>query len=93
MSNARPKELTDPACRNAKSKATPWKLHDVRGLFLLVNPGGTKWWRLRYRLNGKDGLLSLREETQRLESLYQQKLRALIDLKKSLLHQAFSGQL
>lgn len=36
---------------------------------------------------------SLREETQRLESLYQQKLTALDDLKKSLLHQAFSGKL
>ena len=33
------------------------------------------------------------EETQRLESLYQQKLTALDDLKKSLLNQAFSGQL
>jgi type I restriction enzyme S subunit len=38
-------------------------------------------------------LASLAEETQRLESLYQQKLTALDDLKKSLLHQAFSGQL
>lgn len=36
---------------------------------------------------------SLNEETQRLASLYQQKLTALDDLKKSLLHQAFSGQL
>jgi type I restriction enzyme S subunit len=36
---------------------------------------------------------SLSEETQRLESLFQQKLTALDDLKKSLLHQAFSGQL
>ena len=36
---------------------------------------------------------SLHEETQRLESLYQQKLAALDELKKSLLHQAFSGQL
>ncbi|MDK9723979.1 MAG: restriction endonuclease subunit S [Sterolibacteriaceae bacterium MAG5] len=35
----------------------------------------------------------LSEETQRLESLYQQKLAALEELKKSLLHQAFSGQL
>lgn len=33
------------------------------------------------------------DETQRLESLYQQKLTALDDLKKSLLHQAFSGNL
>jgi type I restriction enzyme S subunit len=36
---------------------------------------------------------SLREETQRLESLYEQKLAALAALKKSLLHQAFSGEL
>ena len=34
-----------------------------------------------------------RQETQRLESLYQQKLAALDELKKSLLHQAFSGAL
>jgi type I restriction enzyme S subunit len=32
-------------------------------------------------------------ETQRLESLSQRKLAALDELKKSLLHQAFSGQL
>jgi type I restriction enzyme S subunit len=36
---------------------------------------------------------ALRKETQRLESIYQQKLAALEALKKSLLHQAFSGQL
>lgn len=35
----------------------------------------------------------LQEEIQRLESIYRQKLTALDDLKKSLLHQAFSGQL
>ncbi|MBK6554978.1 MAG: restriction endonuclease subunit S [Rhodocyclaceae bacterium] len=35
----------------------------------------------------------MRSETQRLESLYRQKLAALDALKKSLLHQAFSGQL
>jgi len=38
-------------------------------------------------------LNGLAEETQRLESIYQQKLAALDELKKSLLHQAFSGQL
>ena len=36
---------------------------------------------------------SIREETQRLESIYQRKLAALDELKKSLLHQAFSGEL
>jgi type I restriction enzyme S subunit len=36
---------------------------------------------------------SVREQTQRLESLYQRKLASLDALKKSLLHQAFSGTL
>jgi type I restriction enzyme S subunit len=36
---------------------------------------------------------ALNEETQRLESIYQRKLAALEALKKSLLHQAFTGQL
>ena len=36
---------------------------------------------------------ALSDESQRLESIYRQKLTALDDLKKSLLHQAFSGQL
>ncbi|HEU5117315.1 MAG TPA: restriction endonuclease subunit S [Isosphaeraceae bacterium] len=40
-----------------------------------------------------DELEGLAAETQRLESIYQRKLTALDDLKKSLLHQAFSGNL
>ena len=36
---------------------------------------------------------SLREETQRLATLYERKLAALEALKKSLLHQAFNGEL
>ena len=36
---------------------------------------------------------SLREDTQRLESMYQQKLATINELKKSLLDQAFTGQL
>ena len=40
-----------------------------------------------------DQITLLQTETQRLESIYQQKLSALDALKKSLLHQAFSGQL
>jgi len=38
-------------------------------------------------------LRSVETECRRLESIYRQKLTALADLKKSLLHQAFSGQL
>lgn len=36
---------------------------------------------------------ALTEETERLESIYQRKLAALEELKKSLLHRAFSGEL
>jgi type I restriction enzyme S subunit len=36
---------------------------------------------------------ALLKETQRLETIYQRKLDALGELKKSLLHQAFNGEL
>ncbi|HEV2382992.1 MAG TPA: restriction endonuclease subunit S [Terriglobia bacterium] len=45
------------------------------------------------QLNIVAKLAALSAETQRLESIYQQKLAALEELKKSLLHQAFSGAL
>jgi integrase len=51
--------LTDTAIRNAKPGAKPVKLFDERGLFLLVTPAGGKWWRLKYRFEGKEKLLSL----------------------------------
>lgn len=40
-----------------------------------------------------EGSQEMQAETQRLESIYQQKLAALEELKKSLLHQAFNGEL
>jgi integrase len=51
--------LTDTGVRNAKPKAKPYKLADERGMFLLVNTSGAKWWRLKYRFAGKEKLLSL----------------------------------
>lgn len=51
--------LTDTAVRNRKPGAKPAKLFDERGLFLLVTPAGGKWWRLRYKFDGKEKLLSL----------------------------------
>lgn len=41
--------LTASQVQNAKPKATPYKLRDGGGLFLLVNPDGSKLWRLDYR--------------------------------------------
>lgn len=51
--------LTDTALRNAKPKEKPYSLADGRGLSLLVQPTGGKWWRLRYRCDGKAKMLSL----------------------------------
>ena len=34
--------LTDTAIRNAKPKAKPYKVTDAQGLYLLVNPRGSK---------------------------------------------------
>lgn len=51
--------LTDTAVRNAKPGAKPIKMFDERGLFLIVTPAGGKWWRLRYKFDGKEKLLSL----------------------------------
>lgn len=51
--------LSDTALRNAKPQDKPYKLYDAGGLFIIVTPGGGKWWRLKYRLGGKEKLLSL----------------------------------
>jgi integrase len=51
--------LTDLAIRNAKPGDKPYKLADGGGLFLLVNPAGSKLWRLKYRVDGREKLLAL----------------------------------
>ena len=76
--------LSPSQVANAKPKASPYKLRDGGGLFLLVEPNGAKGWRLDYRRpgTGKQNTLSLgtyppvtlkrarekREETRRLRS-------------------------
>ena len=50
--------LTDTTIRTAKPSEKPYKLADEKGLFLLINPNGSKWWRLKYRVSGKEKLLS-----------------------------------
>ncbi len=50
--------LTDRAVRTAKPQEKPYKLSDGGGLHVLVQPGGGKLWRLKYRFAGKEKLLS-----------------------------------
>lgn len=42
-----PKELTDTAIRTAKPREKPSKIADGGGLYVLINPGGGKLWRLK----------------------------------------------
>ena len=51
--------LTDTSIRGAKSGEKAKKLFDERGLYLEVATSGGKWWRLKYRFNGKEKRLSL----------------------------------
>ncbi len=51
--------LSDTAVSSAKPTDKPYKLSDEKGLHLLVHPNGSKYWRLKYRFNGKEKTLSL----------------------------------
>jgi hypothetical protein len=51
--------LQDATIRNADIRDKPHKLSDGRGLYLLVHPNGSKYWRYRYRYAGKQKLLAL----------------------------------
>jgi integrase len=53
--------LTDAAIRATKPAEKPFKVYDREGLFLLVNPGGSKLWRWRYWADGKEKLMALGE--------------------------------
>lgn len=45
--------LTDAKIRAAKPTDKAYKLTDGAGMFLLVHPNGSRYWRLRYRILGK----------------------------------------
>jgi integrase len=51
--------LTDTAIKKAKPGDKPVKLSDSKGMYLLVNPAGSKLWRWKYRVLGKEKVMSL----------------------------------
>lgn len=51
--------LTVMAIDGASPRDKAYKLTDGGGLYLLVNPNGTKYWRFKYHFAGKEKLLSL----------------------------------
>ncbi|MFA6223416.1 MAG: restriction endonuclease subunit S [Desulfomonilaceae bacterium] len=101
ISNARRDLLNDdylfhiiPSCyvkgellkRSERSLIPSMSIEHLRELEIPLPP-------LREQQRIVESIKSLSTETQRLEAIYQQKLVALEELKKALLHQAFKGQL
>lgn len=78
--------LNDNIIRNAKPRPKPWKLSDGDGLYLLVQPNGARWWRMKYFIGGVEKMLSvgvypevsLKEARQRREDI-RRKVAAKLD--------------
>jgi integrase len=51
--------LSDTQIRSTKPAAKALRLYDERGLYLEVTPSGGRWWRLKYRHDGREKLLSM----------------------------------
>lgn len=51
--------LNETKIRSLKPSEKPFKVSDSHGLYLLVNPGGSRLWYLKYRINGKESRLGL----------------------------------
>ncbi len=51
--------LTDTAIKKAKPGAKPVKLSDGKGMYLLLSPTGSKLWRWKYRVLGKEKVMAL----------------------------------
>ncbi len=51
-------KLTDTAVRKSKPEAKPYKMADGGGMYLEVMPNGSKYWRLKYRYEGKEKRLA-----------------------------------
>jgi hypothetical protein len=51
--------LKDVTVRNARATSKPRKLSDCGGLYILVQPSGSKLWRLAYRFAGKQKTLAI----------------------------------
>lgn len=56
-----PAKLSDTRIKNTKPTDKPNKLTDGGGLYLQINPNGSRLWRYRYRLNGKENVFAIGE--------------------------------
>ena len=56
--------LTDAKIRNTKPGEKPIRLNDGGWLYLEIRPSGTKLWRFRYRIAGKENIYAIGEYPQ-----------------------------
>jgi integrase len=52
-------QLSELQVRRVKPAEKPRKMFDGGGLYLLIHPNGSRYWRLKYRHAGKERLLAL----------------------------------
>ena len=52
-------KLTELGIKMSKSGKKEQKLYDGQGLYLLLHPNGSKYWRVKYRFLGKEKVLAL----------------------------------
>ncbi len=51
--------LTNLQAKNAEPKDKTYRLYDSAGMYLEITPRGGKYWRLKYRIDGKEKRLAL----------------------------------
>ncbi len=51
--------MTTDVVRQLEPRARPYKVGVARGMFLLVHPNGGRYWRLKYRFEGREKVLAL----------------------------------
>ena len=51
--------LSDAKIRSLRPKEKAYKVYDDRGLYMVVNPNGSRWWRFKYKYDGRERGISL----------------------------------
>ena len=51
-------KLTENSIRKAETYEKQYKIYDGDGMFLLIHPNGSKYWRMKYTFDGKSKLAS-----------------------------------
>ena len=51
-------KLTENSIKKAEINEKQYKIYDGGGMFLLIHPNGSKYWRMKYTFDGKSKLAS-----------------------------------